>query len=114
MVHVHRFGEHMQRGVDLALYYAAEAFRLFEVGQVDHQLAIAQRLLDWLGRSWGEDLVSLPDIYQIGPNSIPDQKTARRIVSVLEDHGWLSPVEGGAVVKGQRRQEVWRIVKVPA
>jgi hypothetical protein len=106
--------EHMQRGVDLALYYVAEALRLFEVGQVDHQLAIAQRLLDWLGRSWGEDLVSLPDIYQCGPNSIPDQKTARRIVKVLEDHGWLSPVEGGAVVKGQRRQEVWRIVKVPA
>ncbi len=103
---------HMERGIVLALYYAAEALRLFEVGQVDHQLAIAQRLLDWLGRSWGEDLVSLPDIYQHGLNSIPDQKTARRIVGVLEDHGWLFPVEGGAVVKGQRRREVWRIVKV--
>jgi hypothetical protein len=106
--------EHMERGVVLALYYAAEALRLFEVGQVDHQLAIAQRLLDWLDRSWGEDLVSLPDIYQRGLNSIPDQKTARRIVGVLEDHGWLFPVEGGAVMKGQRRQEVWRIVKAPA
>ncbi len=104
----------MQRGLDVALFYAGEALRLFEVGQVDYQLVLAQRLLDWLTRKWGEDLISLPDIYQRGLNSIPDQKTARRIVGVLEDHSWLVPVDGGAVVKGQRRQEVWRIVKVPA
>ncbi len=94
----------------------AGVVELLQAGGQKHPAGPVQceALLDWLGRSWGEDLVSLPDIYQCGPNSIPDQKTARRIVSVLEDHGWLFPVEGGAVVKGQRRQEVWRIVKVPA
>jgi hypothetical protein len=104
----------MDQGVSLALYYAGEALRLFDAGQADHQLALAQRLLDWLTRDWGADLVSLPDIYQRGLNSIPDQRTARRIVGILEDHGWLVPVEGGDTVKGQHRREVWRIVEVPA
>jgi len=105
--------EHMERGITLGLYYAAEALRLFEVGQVDHQVAIAQRLLDWLHRSWREDLVSLPDIYQRGLNVIPDQKTARRVVGVLEDHGWLEPISGGEIVRGKRRRDVWRIIRSP-
>ena len=107
-------GGHMECGVKMALYYAGEALRLFEAGQIDHQLALAQRLLDWLTRTWGEDLVSLPDIYQRGLNSIPDLRTASRIVGILENHGWPVPVEGGATVKDQHRREVWRIVKVPA
>jgi hypothetical protein len=98
-------------GVMLASYYAGEAQRLHEQGYVDPDIALAERLLNWLCNSWEYDLVSLPDIYQRGLNAISDKKTAVRIVAVLEEHGWLVRVQGGDFVNGVRRKDVWRIVK---
>lgn len=98
-------------GIMLASYYAGEAQRLHEQGYVDPDIALAERLLNWLCNSWEHDLVSLPDIYQRGLNAISDKKTAVRIVAVLEEHGWLVRVQGGDFVNGTRRKDVWRIVK---
>ena len=74
------------------------------------EIARAERLLAWLQGTWPEALVSLPDIYQRGPSAIRDKKTAQEAVSILEDHGWLLRVEGGAEVGGARRQQVWLVV----
>jgi hypothetical protein len=52
----------------------------------------AQLLLSWL-ESWPEPAVSLPDIYQFGPNPIRDKNSARRVVEILVDHGWLRPTD---------------------
>ena len=106
-------GDHMTRGVSLAEHYTSEALRLFEASRIDHDLELARQLLDWL-RAWKEDLVSLPDMYQRGLNAVADARTARKLAGILEDHGWLVAVKGGGVVKGQRRKEVWRIVRAPA
>ena len=100
----------MKRGVELAEHYVSEALRLFEAGQVKAELMLAQRLRDWLWQ-WPEDAISLPDIYQRGLNAIGDQATARRMVGILADHGWLAPIDGGAVIAGQRRREAWMIVR---
>jgi hypothetical protein len=97
-------------GMLLASYYAGEAQRLHEQGYVDPDIALAERLLNWLCNSWGHDLVSLPDIYQRGLNAISDKKTALRIVGILEEHGWLVRVQGGDLISGVRRKDVWRIV----
>jgi hypothetical protein len=98
----------MDAGIYLAQHYGAEALRLFEGAVVRPEIVRAERLLAWLqGRE--EVLISLPDIYQLGPKSIRDKRTAAETVAVLEDHGWLTRVEGGAVLDGTRRQEVWRI-----
>jgi hypothetical protein len=49
-------------------------------------------------------------IYNRGPvRAVRDRKTALRIIRILEEHGWLIPVEGGAEVEGKRRKEAWRI-----
>ena len=55
-------------------------------------------------------MISLPDIYQLGPNAFRDSKSARDSVELLEEHGSLERVEGGAEVKGTWRNEVWRIL----
>jgi hypothetical protein len=34
-------------------------------------------------------MISQPDIYQRSLNAIRDQATARKLVGVLEQHGWL-------------------------
>jgi hypothetical protein len=105
-------GEHMAAGIKLAEHYATEALRLFSAGLISGDLRLAQRLLNWLQREWTGPTVSLPDVYQLGPNPIQDAFTARRIVKVLADHGWLIPVPGGTTVAGSRRREAWLIVRV--
>jgi hypothetical protein len=87
----------MQAGIILAEHYAGEAIRLFGASQIGAELQAAQRLLNWLRETWGENHVSVPDIYQRGPNSIRDARTAKKLVSILADHGWLKPVKGGAI-----------------
>jgi hypothetical protein len=103
--------EDLARGIELSKFYAQEALRLFEAGATDTDLAVGERLLQWLQQTWTEELVSLPDIYQRGPRPIRDQRTARKIVEILQDHGWLEPMAGGGEVDGVRRKEVWRIIK---
>jgi hypothetical protein len=100
---------HIRSGILLASYYAGEALRLNEHGYADPDVVKAERLYDWLTNSWGQDIVSAPDIYQ-NLNFIRDKNTAKRIIAVLVDHGWLDPVDGGATINGQRRREVWRII----
>jgi hypothetical protein len=104
-------GAEMQAGITLSEHYAGEAIRLFGASQIGVELQTAQRLLNWLRETWGEKHVSVPDIYQRGPNSIRDARTAKRLVSILVDHGWLKPVKGGATIGNQFRREVWSLVK---
>jgi Protein of unknown function (DUF3987) len=98
-------------GIELAQHYAAEALRLSGASGISGKLRDAQRLLRWL-HSLPEPLVSLPDIYQRGPNAIRDKATASDLVQLLSDHGHLIPITQGAMIAGHHRREVWRIVKV--
>ena len=102
--------EQMAAGITLAQHHVAEALRLFEASRVSDDLRLAQRLLTWLLGSWSADFISLPDIYQKGPNTIRDKKTAARLVAILEDHVWLCREKSGAVIAGQNRREAWRIM----
>lgn len=101
--------EFMARGIILAQHYSSEALRLFQGAQVDRDLRLAAQLLDWLV-SWGDPNVSLPDIYQSGPNAIRDRKTALRLVRILETHRYLIRLPGNAIVKGERRRDARLIV----
>jgi hypothetical protein len=103
--------EHLSAGIDLAQHYLAEALRMFESGRIDADLLLTQKLLGWLSGSWNETAISLPDIYQNGPNAIRDKATATKLVKILEDHGWLHRIAGGAVIAGQPRRDAWRIIR---
>jgi hypothetical protein len=106
--------EAMDAGIELSQHYAAEALRLADGAAVRPEIMRAERLLKWLLDGWAEEVVSAPDIYQLGPNTIRDKAAAAQAIRVLEDHGWLSRVEDGAVVRGTRRREAWRIWRSPA
>jgi hypothetical protein len=99
----------MQAGIALGEHYSTEALRLSGSGQVSRNLRLAQTLLDWLLTVWVEPAISLPDIYRRGPNAIRDAATAKKLVAILEEHGWLRRIVQGAVVAGQPRREAWRI-----
>lgn len=97
----------MNSGIKLAQHYAAEALRLLAVSHVSGELQLAQQLLDWLRGQWKEPAVSLPDIYQRGPNAIRDKARAARIVGILADHGFLERIQGGANIEGKWRRDAW-------
>ena len=101
--------ERMAAGTDLAQFYANEALRLMAIGKTDTDLALAERLLAWLHSDWKEQLISLPDVYQRGPHAIRDKRAAVRIVTILEEHGWLTKMRRPAIVAGVNRREVWAI-----
>jgi hypothetical protein len=85
--------ETMEAGIELAQHYAAEALRLDATGQVSDKHRMALRLLDWLHNTWGDELVSLPDITRLGPNSIRSRDTAKAVVATLVEARWLVPVK---------------------
>lgn len=103
--------EAMEAGIALAQHYAAEALRLDAAGQVSDKHRTALRLLDWLHNTWRNELVSLPDITRLGPNSIRSRDAAKAAVATLVEARWLLPVAGGAEVRGERRREVWKVVR---
>jgi len=105
--------EQITAGIELANHYASEALRMFGASRINADLLLAQKLLMWLQTSWQERLISLPDIYQRSPiTAIRDKQKATKIVEILEQHGYLQPVAGGAMVAGEKRREVWRIVRI--
>ncbi len=98
----------MDCGAALARHYVAEALRLCQSAQVNDDLRLAQRTLEWI-RGRGQ-VFSLPDVYRFGPPAIRDKETATRMVGILADHGHVESVPGGAEVDGRRRRDVWRLV----
>jgi hypothetical protein len=96
----------MEAAITLMEFYIQERLRLFGVGEPDPDIALAETLL---GTLKGKGRTSLPDIYQRGPDGVRDAKTARRIVKILEEHGWLQPIPGGSDVGGIHRREAWEV-----
>ena len=83
----------MEAGIRLAEHYAMEALRLHGAGRITSELREAQQLLVWL-QSWREPVISLPDIYRLGPNSIREAARARRATAILVDHRWIVSAPG--------------------
>ena len=101
----------MAAGIELAQHYAAEALRLFAASRVSGELYLADRTLTWLRAHFArKPAVSLPDLYQFGPNGIRDKAKASQVVKLLEDHGYLVRIEDGAEIEGKWRRDAWRLV----
>jgi hypothetical protein len=101
--------ESMACGIALAQHYAAEMLRLQGGAAVSPDLRLADRLLAW----WHGRLDSrcyLAAIYQRSLNAISDAATARRIVGILEEHGWVRRLAVGTVIDGSPRRDAWELV----
>lgn len=102
---------HVINGITLTRFYLTEALRIFHSAKTSPDLLIAEKVLSWLRTREGtnKNLVSLPDVYQMGPNAVRDKATAIKIIQILSDHGWVRPVEGGAEVGGKKRRQAWEV-----
>jgi hypothetical protein len=96
----------MDCGIALARYYLEEALRLYHSSAADPDLVLAQSLLNWLGTQDSKH-IQLSRIYQFGPNAIRDAKTAKRIVGILEKHGYMRKYSSVVTNEKLAKGEVW-------
>jgi hypothetical protein len=101
----------MEGGIELGRYYAAEALRLVAAGSTHPDLILAEKLLRWLHVGLAREVTHLREIYQYGPGAIRDRATALRILTILEEHGWVRRLRKGAVIDGSRRRDVWQVIR---
>jgi hypothetical protein len=99
---------HIRNSIILTQYYLNEALRLFNSGITDPKLTEANKLLEWL-RAKKKTIVTLPEIYLYGPNSIRDSKKARNLIATLIEHGYALLLPDGAEFEGKIRQEAYEI-----
>jgi len=103
--------QHVKNGIILARFYLTEALRLFYTAKTNPDLVLAEKVLTWLRTRECPDkhLVSLSDVYQMGPNAVRDKATAAKIMQILTEHFWVRPLEGGAEIAGKKRRQVWEV-----
>jgi len=103
--------ETMRDAVTLEEYYLNEAKRLAEAAVISQSTQEAERLRHWLLETWPEGQISAADVVQQGPNALRETAKVRRLLTVLEEHGWLVKTPDGATILGKRRREAWRVVR---
>jgi hypothetical protein len=96
-------------GIELAQHYAAETLRLQGGARVSPDLRLAARLLAWW-QARSDPRCHLAAIYQTGPGAVREATTARRIVGVLEEHGWVRRLPAGTTLEEAPRREAWELV----
>ncbi len=99
----------MANGIALTQHYAAELGRLMDAATVNPDLTLAARLLTWW-QARPNPRLHLAAIYQRGLNAIGDAATARRIVTVLQEHGYVSRLPEGTKLDGSPRRDAWELV----
>jgi hypothetical protein len=65
-------------------------------------------LIYWLQNSWPRPIISLREIITYGPWGIRDRKSALAQAELLEQAGWLVPIETPRRDRRDRRTRVWR------
>ena len=110
----------MADAIELAQFYLFEAKRLAEAATVSEEIDRAEQLRRWIIESWpsiaagqGRDPQTIVprDVVTMGPNSLRETATVKKLMGVLDSHGWLFRLEAGAVIDGQARQIAYRIVR---
>jgi hypothetical protein len=100
--------ESMSQGIELVRHYAGEMKRLADGATIAPDLKLARQLVEWWqGRK--DKKCHLLEIYQRGPNPLRDAATAKRIVAILEDHGWLKRLSPGTILDGSPRRDSWEL-----
>lgn len=101
----------MIHGIALARFYLSEALRLSDAATVSQEIDRAEALRRWLRESWPHPDVMVRDVVRLGPNALRESPRARAALTLLDRHGWLTPLDPGTVLRGAPRAEAWRIWK---
>jgi hypothetical protein len=99
----------MAAATELAKHYANELMRLQGIASIQPDLRLAERLLAWW-TARPNPRAHLAEVYQTGPHSIRDAKTAKRVISILEESGWITRLPARTMLDGSPRRDAWALV----
>jgi Protein of unknown function (DUF3987) len=99
----------MACGITLAQHYATEMLRLQGASTVSPDLRLAARLLAWW-QARPDTRCHAAAIYQRGPSALRDNSTARRIVGILEEHGFVRRLPAGTELDDGPRRDAWELL----
>lgn len=109
-------GETMAAGVTLSGWYLDEILRITLDDMTSPEILKAEQLLKWL-KDKGIKVTSIRQVVYSGPNAIREKEKAESVFSILEAHGWLEPIAGGAMVQMGKRQQysrkAWKVADKP-
>lgn len=101
--------EDMESGLGLASYYLDEAQRLLGRSAVDADLRMADELRIWLQSRPSKTFITA-DVQQLAPRrEMRKRPAADRLLSILEEHGWVRRLPAGALVDGIPRKTAWTL-----
>lgn len=103
----------IRSAMELALWYLNEAARLVGTAELSPEVRDAEALLNWCHETGREFLYS-GDALRKGPSRIREARTFGDAAKELERRGWALPVEGGMILDGRRRRDVWRVLPASA
>lgn len=81
----------MHRGIAIARWYLNEASRINGIASVDHDLELAQRVLEFLQKREDKQF-NLREVMRNGPNPVRTKKNAERVIQILLQHEYIRPV----------------------
>lgn len=103
----------VESAIQVLNYHLSEALRLFSTGYESPDAKLAEKCLEWLKASM--PIFSPVELYQYGPNQVRTRDDAKRIIKILEDHGHVREIPGGAVIKSgtkyNKRIKAWQVVE---
>jgi hypothetical protein len=101
----------MERGIRLMTYYLNEAVRISSAGQISRDLKDAEQLLKWLQENNHTQVYPVL-VYQNAPSrKLREKQSALKALDILEDHGWLNPINN-VEIDGRLRSTAWRLIHV--
>lgn len=103
-------GTTMAAATRLMSWYIGEAQRVLDTGEIAPAMQQAEAPRQWIVERSGRKVIAVRTVTRYGPNAIRDSQLARRLIKILEEHGWLIPIDGGAVIDGVKSKAAWRVV----
>ena len=100
--------EAIERATELVLYHLDEAARIVGTASVPPTIKHAEMLLAWC---WAtrRTLLYSGDALRNGPPAIRTAEAFNKAAEQLEQSGWAAWAEGGKVLDGKHRKNVWQI-----
>lgn len=107
----------MDAGIRLATWYLDEILRIKLNEIASPEILQAEQLLQWFWTR-GIETTSVKQVLQFGPNALREKAKIEPLFSILETHGWIAPIVGGAMVRYGKAtdyaRKAWRVSPKPA
>jgi len=99
--------DHIKSGIKLMDFYLSEALRLKATASVGREVVEAEKLLKWFKEENLKQIYATK-VYQYAPNGLRTKAQAMPILRLLENHGYLLPIDN-EVIDGKPRRQAWKI-----